>query len=68
MKYRTTLDDWQQQCLKKTFYISAADFSVQKQEITQTAEGRMIQVNYSNMMKYKTLRMLLLSIRPKENQ
>jgi hypothetical protein len=38
--------------LKKTFYISAADFSVQKQEITQTAEGRMIQVNYS-MMKYK---------------
>jgi hypothetical protein len=38
--------------LKKTFYISAADFSVQKQEITQTAEGRMIQVNYSNM-KYK---------------
>jgi hypothetical protein len=38
--------------IQKTFYISAADFS-SKQEITQTAEGRMIQVNYSNMMKYK---------------
>jgi opacity protein-like surface antigen len=47
------LDDLANDNTKKTFYISAADFSVQKQEITQTAEGRMIQVNYSNMMKYK---------------
>jgi hypothetical protein len=27
---------------KKTFYINAADFTVNRQEITQTAESRMI--------------------------
>jgi hypothetical protein len=34
------LDD-ADQALKKTFYINAADFTVNKQEITQTAESRM---------------------------
>jgi predicted 3-demethylubiquinone-9 3-methyltransferase (glyoxalase superfamily) len=44
---------WQNNNTKKTFYISAADFSVQKtRNYTQTAEGRMIQVNIQ-MMKYK---------------
>jgi hypothetical protein len=47
------LDDLAKGNTKKTFYISAADFSVQKQEITQTAEGRMIQVAYSNIRQYK---------------
>lgn len=47
------LDDLANDNTKKTFYISAADFSVQKQEITQTAEGRMIQVAYSNSIQYK---------------
>jgi hypothetical protein len=38
---------------KKTFYFNSDDFSVNKQEITQTAEGRMIQVAYSNWVTYK---------------
>jgi hypothetical protein len=33
---------------KKTFYINAADFTVNKQEITQTAESRMIQAYADN--------------------
>jgi hypothetical protein len=33
---------------KKTFYINAADFTVNRQEITQTAESRMIQVAYAD--------------------
>jgi hypothetical protein len=32
---------------QKTFYINASDFSVNRQEITQTAEERMIQVAYT---------------------
>jgi hypothetical protein len=36
------LDDLANDNTKKTFYINAANFS-KKQEITQTAEGRMIQ-------------------------
>jgi hypothetical protein len=47
------LDDLADDNTKKTFYISAADFSVQKQQITQTAEGRMIQVAYSGVKEYK---------------
>jgi hypothetical protein len=37
----------------KRFYINAANFSIQKQEITQTAEGRMIQVAYTDIKEYK---------------
>jgi hypothetical protein len=33
---------------QRTFYINAADFTVNKQEITQTAESRMIQVAYAD--------------------
>jgi hypothetical protein len=47
------LDDLNNENTKKTFYISAADFSVQKQQIIQTAEGRMIQVAYLGMKEYK---------------
>lgn len=47
------LDDLAKGNTKKTFYINAADFSVQKQEITQTAESRMIQVAYSDIKEYK---------------
>ena len=47
------LDDLANENTKKTFYISAADFSVQRQEITQTAEGRMIQVAYANIKDFK---------------
>jgi hypothetical protein len=39
------LDDLANNNTKDRHSILAADFSVQKQEITQTAEGRMIQVN-----------------------
>jgi hypothetical protein len=47
------LDDLAKSNTRKTFYINALDFSIQKQEITQIAESRMIQVAYSNIMKYK---------------
>ncbi|MEZ7498360.1 DUF4292 domain-containing protein [Flavobacterium sp. Arc3] len=47
------LDDLANGNTKKTFYINAANFSVQKQEITQTAEGRMIQVAYADIKEYK---------------
>jgi hypothetical protein len=63
------LDDLANDNTKKTFYISAADFS-KKQEITQTAEGRMIQV-YSNMMNTKRRcyrKWLSIRFSPKENQ
>ena len=42
------LDDATAGNTKKTFYINGADFTVNKQEITQTAESRMIQVAYAN--------------------
>lgn len=42
------LDDLKNENTKKTFYIDSDDFSVKKQEISQTTEGRMIQVAYSN--------------------
>ena len=41
------LDDAMVANTKKTFYINGADFTVNKQEITQTAESRMIQVAYA---------------------
>lgn len=41
------LDDAKIGNTKKTFYINAADFTVNRQEITQTAESRMIQVAYA---------------------
>lgn len=42
------LEDARVENTKKTFYINAADFTVNKQEITQTAESRMIQVAYAD--------------------
>lgn len=47
------LDDVSNENTKKSFYIDSTDFSVKKQEITQTTESRMIQVAYSNMVAYK---------------
>lgn len=47
------LDDLANGNTKKTFYINSNDFSVNKQEITQTAEGRMIQVAYADIKEYK---------------
>ncbi|UFH36205.1 DUF4292 domain-containing protein [Flavobacterium acetivorans] len=42
------LDDVDNENTKKTFYLDSDNFSIKKQEITQTAEGRMIQVAYAN--------------------
>ncbi|EIA10024.1 DUF4292 domain-containing protein [Flavobacterium frigoris] len=47
------LDDTANDNTKKTFYINGGDFSVNRQEITQTAEGRMIQVAYTYIKEYK---------------
>jgi hypothetical protein len=47
------LDDTSASTVKKSFYFDANTFLVSKQEITQTAEGRMIQVAYSNNIVYK---------------
>jgi len=46
------LDDVLDNSTKKSFYLDAAKFLIQKQEITQIAEGRMIQVAYSNSKDY----------------
>jgi hypothetical protein len=40
---------------KKSFYIDANNYLVNKQEITQTAQERMIQVVYSNKKEYKEM-------------
>ena len=40
---------------KKSFYIDGNNFSMNKQEITQTKEERMIQVVYSNKKEYKEM-------------
>ncbi|HWS59301.1 MAG TPA: DUF4292 domain-containing protein [Flavobacterium sp.] len=40
---------------KKSFYIDGNNFSINKQEITQTKEERMIQVVYSNKKEYKEM-------------
>ncbi|MBC7438499.1 MAG: DUF4292 domain-containing protein [Flavobacterium sp.] len=37
---------------KKSFYIDGNNFTINKQEITQTKEGRMIQVVYSNKKEF----------------
>jgi hypothetical protein len=47
------LDDMANDDTKKTFYINASDFSINRQEITQTAEERMIQVAYTYIKEYK---------------
>lgn len=47
------LDNEKDDNTKKSFYIDAEKFFVTKQEITQTAEGRMFQVNYLNNIVYK---------------
>jgi len=47
------LDDVSVNNTKKSFFLDADKFFVKKQEITQTAEGRMIQVLYSNEVVYK---------------
>lgn len=47
------LDDASASSIKKSFYFDANTFLVNKQEITQSAEGRMIQVAYSDNAVYK---------------
>jgi hypothetical protein len=47
------LDDLANDNTKRHSILARQILVFKKQEITQTAEGRMIQVNYSNMMKYK---------------
>jgi hypothetical protein len=46
------LDDLSASKTRKTFYINPADFTINKQEINQTEEGRMFQVAYSDIKKY----------------
>ena len=41
--------------LKKSFYIDGNNFTINKQEITQTKEERMIQVAYSNKKEFKEM-------------
>ncbi len=47
------LDDASSNKIKKSFYFDANTFMINKQEIIQTAEGRMIQVAYSDNAVYK---------------
>lgn len=47
------LDNGSDSAIKKSFYFDANTFRINKQEITQTAEGRMIQVGYSDEAVYK---------------
>jgi opacity protein-like surface antigen len=47
------LDDASDNSVKKSFYFDANTFLVNKQEIIQAAQGRMIQVAYSEKMVYK---------------
>lgn len=47
------LDDKSNDEIKKTFYFNPDDFSVNKQEINQTAENRIIQIAYSDIVNYK---------------
>ncbi|SHH08780.1 protein of unknown function [Flavobacterium micromati] len=46
------LDDTSKANTKKSFFLNANNFLVQKQEITQTAEERMIKVAYDNNISY----------------
>ena len=47
------LEDLSSANTKKTFFLDADKYFLKKQEIAQTAEGRMIQVAYSNEVDYK---------------
>ncbi|TRX40436.1 DUF4292 domain-containing protein [Flavobacterium restrictum] len=47
------LDDLSNGNTKKTFFLDAISYLVTKQQITQTAEDRMIQVAYSGVKTYK---------------
>ena len=47
------LDDASSNKIKKSFYFDANTFMINKQEISQTVEGRMIQVAYSDNAVYK---------------
>ena len=47
------LEDASDNNTKRSFFFDANTFLVKKQEITQTAEGRKIQVDYSNTIVYK---------------
>jgi len=49
------LDDASDNNTKKSFYFDADKFLVNKQEITQTNEGRMIQVAYSNKKEFNEM-------------
>jgi hypothetical protein len=49
------LDDQLDTTNKKSFYIDANKFLIQKQEISQTAKNRMIQVAYSDQKEYDGL-------------
>jgi hypothetical protein len=49
------LDDASDNNTKKSFYFDADKFLVNKQEITQTSEGRMIQVVYSNRKEFNEI-------------
>jgi hypothetical protein len=49
------LDDTSDDNTKKSFYFDADKFLVNKQEITQTKEGRMIQVVYSNKREFNEM-------------
>lgn len=54
---------------KKSFYIDANDFLITKQEITQTKEGRMIQLAYSNKKEFKEMTLpLVIGINSFQNQ
>lgn len=65
-KYTETLDnqvyrlnDVSDANVKKSFYIDANSYQINKQEISQTKEGRMIQVVYSNPKEFKEMIMPL---------
>ncbi len=47
------LEDASDNNIKKSFFFDANTFLVKKQEITQTTEGRKIQVDYSNTIVYE---------------
>ncbi|MNX63467.1 hypothetical protein D3C86_944660 [compost metagenome] len=49
------LDDFSNNNVRKSFFLDAATFLIQKQEITQIAEDRMIQVAYSESKMYNEL-------------
>lgn len=54
------LDETSNSDIKKSFYFDADTFLVNKQEITQTSEGRMIQVVYSNKKEFNEMTLPLI--------